>query len=310
MSIDAIRWAWQQQGISATQKIILLSLADRANEEHECWPSIARLKADTCIGSRDTIIHALRDLEQMGLIRAQKAIGTVNRYLLVGVVDRHLFDGTSAQSGTAPVPKVVPVPKVGLPPVPKVGLVPEVVPVPKVGLPPVPKVGLPPVPKSGHEPISEPISEPYTPPTPPQAGGMPAREKNSRAAVADKPPDAKRAKPVATAAMPEGVDAGVWDDFLLMRRQKRAPLTPTALAGLEREADKAGLSLEAVLRECCQRGWQGFKAEWMQQNARASPDVPRRKTLSEERQEAYEILTGKKRHGHDNDICGQYQRIA
>lgn len=63
---------------------------------------------------------------------------------------------------------------------------------------------------------------------------------------------------------PEGVDESVWADFLSIRKAKRAPLTATALDGIEREASKAGMRLADVLALCCSRGWQGFKAEWVQ----------------------------------------------
>lgn len=76
-----------------------------------------------------------------------------------------------------------------------------------------------------------------------------------------------RAKPArATAAeRPEDVDERTWADYLALRRAKRAPLTRTALDGLRREAGKAGMPLGAVLELCCQRGWQGFKAEWLRE---------------------------------------------
>jgi len=35
------------------------------------------------------------------------------------------------------------------------------------------------------------------------------------------------------------------------------------MAGIEREAVKAGLSLEDALRTCCERSWRGFKADWL-----------------------------------------------
>lgn len=62
---------------------------------------------------------------------------------------------------------------------------------------------------------------------------------------------------------PDGVSDSVWTDFRKLRKAKRAPITDTAIEGIRREAQKAGLSLEAALRMCCERGWQGFKAEWM-----------------------------------------------
>jgi uncharacterized protein YdaU (DUF1376 family) len=65
-----------------------------------------------------------------------------------------------------------------------------------------------------------------------------------------------------TALRPDDVSESVWDDYLQIRKAKKSPLTQTALDGLNREADKAGVSLEQALTVCCERGWSGFKAEW------------------------------------------------
>lgn len=62
---------------------------------------------------------------------------------------------------------------------------------------------------------------------------------------------------------PEGVTPEVWNDFKKMRDKQRAPITTTALKGLAREAEKAKMSLDAVMQLCCERGWRGFKAEWV-----------------------------------------------
>ena len=66
-----------------------------------------------------------------------------------------------------------------------------------------------------------------------------------------------------SAEKPADVDANIWADFVLLRKTKKAPLTETALKGIERETAKAGISLEAGLRMACERGWQGFKADWV-----------------------------------------------
>ena len=73
---------------------------------------------------------------------------------------------------------------------------------------------------------------------------------------------AKSAEPAAAIACPADVPAEVFVDFLTIRKSKRAPLTNTALAGIRREADKAGLSLADALAVCCERGWVGFRADW------------------------------------------------
>jgi len=61
---------------------------------------------------------------------------------------------------------------------------------------------------------------------------------------------------------PEGVLPEVWQDFVQQRKAKKAVITETAIKGIEREANKAGITLNAALQEICARGWTGFKAEW------------------------------------------------
>ena len=73
-------------------------------------------------------------------------------------------------------------------------------------------------------------------------------------------PIKERATVVAT---PDGVSQSVWDDFKTLRKAKKAPITQRAIDGLIAEANKAGWSLEQALTECCVRGWQAFKAEWV-----------------------------------------------
>ena len=67
-----------------------------------------------------------------------------------------------------------------------------------------------------------------------------------------------------TVAPPDGVTVMVWQDWLKLRKAKKAAVTQTALDGIQREADKARVSLQTALETCCERGWSGFKAEWMQ----------------------------------------------
>ena len=40
-------------------------------------------------------------------------------------------------------------------------------------------------------------------------------------------------------------------------------ITDTAIDGIRREADKAGMTLADALAMCCKRGWQGFEADWV-----------------------------------------------
>lgn len=62
---------------------------------------------------------------------------------------------------------------------------------------------------------------------------------------------------------PDGVDNLVWQDFLQIRKKRRAPITDRVIEGLTKEAKTAGVSLNDALKECVVRGWQSFKADWV-----------------------------------------------
>lgn len=59
---------------------------------------------------------------------------------------------------------------------------------------------------------------------------------------------------------PVDVSDSVWRDWIAHRK---TAFTETALAGFLKQADLAGLTLEAALTESLERGWQGFKADWI-----------------------------------------------
>lgn len=62
---------------------------------------------------------------------------------------------------------------------------------------------------------------------------------------------------------PEDVEDDTWRDFQALRREKKAKITETALAQIRKEADAVGWSMNDALKECCARGWRGFKGEWV-----------------------------------------------
>lgn len=68
MSHKATHWAWSVSGISSSEKLILLALADRHNADTgDCFPSLDRIADDTCT-SRDTARRATQSLEQKGFL--------------------------------------------------------------------------------------------------------------------------------------------------------------------------------------------------------------------------------------------------
>lgn len=98
---------------------------------------------------------------------------------------------------------------------------------------------------------------------PQEKGERPPFEKGAHLSEkGDHPSPAPKRKRVSNVQKPESVSEQVWEDFSALRTKRRAPITETALKGIQREAEKAGITLEAALSTCCERGWQGFKAEW------------------------------------------------
>jgi len=67
------------------------------------------------------------------------------------------------------------------------------------------------------------------------------------------------------ASKPTDVSNLLWKSYLLVRKAKNLPFTQLAFEALEREAKKANLTIPQVLTLCCEQGWAGFKAEWLEE---------------------------------------------
>lgn len=66
MSVRALTWAFERP-ISGNEKVVLLALADHADERGICWPSIAKLSERSCVSER-TVQRILLKLVEMGLL--------------------------------------------------------------------------------------------------------------------------------------------------------------------------------------------------------------------------------------------------
>lgn len=98
-------------------------------------------------------------------------------------------------------------------------------------------------------------------------------------------------KPMNTA--PDGVSEKVWQDFVQLRKVKKAVITDTGIKGILREATKAGYSLQEALETCCTRGWVGFKAEWVK-TALKTPTKSFAETERDYKQKQYDEMVGRK----------------
>jgi Helix-turn-helix domain len=185
-----------------SQKIVLLALADSANDEGHCWPSMRSLCAKTSKSER-TVQGVIKDLCEAEHLTRREVPGKGCNYTV-----HPRKDCTPAE--IAPTPA-------------------EIAGHPRSGC---------------GQTVIEPSKN---------------RKSNARERACTKPDD---------------VSAPVWRDVLALRDKLKAPLTPTALDGIRREADLAGWPLEAALSEMAARGWRGFKADWVKDSAKPGNGVP------------------------------------
>ncbi|TOJ57984.1 hypothetical protein CGI36_23175, partial [Vibrio parahaemolyticus] len=144
MSRRATDWAWRQD-IKATMKLILLSLADRADEYHRAYPSAERIELDTRLNIK-TIRSNLKVMQELGIIRdSGKRKGSTKQVVvweLLGIEDDVKHQVPKSSRTTSPEEKV-----------PENGHLPKV---PKIGLERYPKTDL----KGTQNWVTEPVIEP------------------------------------------------------------------------------------------------------------------------------------------------------
>ena len=81
MSTIIMSLCWPLQGMSGPQKAVLISLADNANDEGVCWPSVARISERTCLAER-TVQAAIKWLAQVGILSVRERMGRSTIYTL------------------------------------------------------------------------------------------------------------------------------------------------------------------------------------------------------------------------------------
>ena len=81
MSTIIMSACWPLQGMSAAQKAVLISLADQANDDGYCWPSIKTISTRTCLSER-AVQGAIKWLVGSGIVRSNERSGSSTVYQL------------------------------------------------------------------------------------------------------------------------------------------------------------------------------------------------------------------------------------
>lgn len=280
MGMNAINWMAKQKTGDDKSKSALFWLAFHMNDKTgECFPSISTLQAEMEVKSDNTVRSALRRLRDAGLISWERetrdglTVKTKYRLHMHG----SMTAGTSADKGTSTI--AVPQPLKGGASTVEGGT--------------STIAGGVPQPLRTNREIEQGINRERNRESSMRTSGTSSAIAAVASAQAQTPypedfdqslfdeaqreaqlagekttdePPMKEEKPKrkrsSNVQKPESVSEQVWNDFTALRTKRRAPITETALKGIQREAEKAGITLEEALSTCCERGWQGFKAEW------------------------------------------------
>jgi hypothetical protein len=232
MSYDAIRWAMAQQISKSSTKFLLVAMADCVNADTDflCWPSCRHLSEITGQDVK-TVEAGLRRLRELGAIVDTGDRRGVTGQVIVYRLNTTVFGAVKTASKTPKFPANTPVIG-GVEEIAKTPVFPDNTPVFPVK---DPQISHETPPKTGDGTSKEPVIEPV-------------KKKEKRA------PDV---------AQISGVSSDLLSDFMTVRKAKKAgALTATAVAGLEREAQKAGLTNAEAITYCIEANWQSFNAGW------------------------------------------------
>lgn len=109
-----------------------------------------------------------------------------------------------------------------------------------------------------------------------------------------------------------GVPDQIAVDWVSHRRAKRSAPTQTAINGIAKEAAKAGMLLSDALSMCCERGWTGFKSDWItkDQQVLARPINGRQAAISNYAAQAAEARAHIEFPITERDITGDVVRVT
>ena len=185
------------------RKLVLLKLADNANDDGICFPSYQYI-ADKCEMTRRSAINHIEYLIKIGLVskkeRKNKDGSISNLYFL------HLEQGSEnfALGGSENIS-----------------------------------------PRTSHS--LEPVNEPKK-----------TTQKSESEILLER----------------FGITGQLAKDFIAHRKAKKGVINQTQLNRLQKQADKAGISICEAVEICIERNWQGFNASWDWRDEKLRPNLP------------------------------------
>ena len=81
MSTRIMALCWPLSGLSILQKAVLISLADQANDQSICWPSVGTICERVCASER-AVRRAINELSELNLIIRREQLGKPTYYTI------------------------------------------------------------------------------------------------------------------------------------------------------------------------------------------------------------------------------------
>ncbi|WP_336724690.1 helix-turn-helix domain-containing protein [Achromobacter ruhlandii] len=246
MSTIVMSACWPIQTKTAVQKAVLMSMADNANDEGVCWPSISYIVMRTCAGER-TVQDAIKWLIKHGAITASGRTGRSTVYTVTPAKfappqDMH--------------PRSIRTPADSAPPQ-------DSHLTPAAAAPPPPQQPRPTpanaAPRTVIEPKEEPSRNRQGGASAPDVSEAQGKKSTAKGEGGLKSGDTLGVKDLVA----EGVERQHAQDWLKVRKDKKQPLTRTAWDLVVLEAEKAGLPVAEAVRISAENSWAGFRASWM-----------------------------------------------
>ena len=234
MSVQVMSWAWEQK-CTPTEKFVLLTLADHADHKGLCWPGMDGVAKKTGL-TRRTVVSSINSLSKKGLIsvenRTHGGMKITNVYRLNAPVSgceaispRCENDAQKSQES------------------------------PKYGCETV-SLGC-----ENDDTLRCEIDAPRceTVSHKPSIKQTPVKQ-TSKTNTREEKPSRFDPKKFLLERCP---NSQLVDDYLSLRKKRRAEGTLTAMQQLERRVEKSGRTWEDVLGICCYRGWTSFEESWV-----------------------------------------------
>lgn len=216
--------------LPSTTKFVLVALCDNANDQGECYPSISMLCEKTSLSERAV----------QGAINALVAQNFMRRDIRNGRSTYYFISKPDSWPALTPAPRA-----------PRTTCTPQ-------ELHPTPAGDAPPPPHHVH-----PTPAPRAPITIIEPSIEPSLNQNLSGQAALK-------YSALDDLLLAGVEKQIAEDWLEVRKAKKAKNTKTGISGVLSQIAKTHLTANDGIRLCCERNWVGFDPAWLP-NARGSP---------------------------------------